>query len=97
MSTNGGVLFGFIILAACGFSSANYSIKAAKVDGGDKEVVFLVNEDTGKDIYWIDSFVDDIDADNPKVVRALKKVEKDFNDEYSKYLAKKNLGSGRAE
>lgn len=78
------------VSAFCNFSSADYSMRAANVDGGDKDVLFLLNEDSGKDLYWVDSFVDDSDAQNPRIIRALKKVEKDFNEEYDKYLSRKS-------
>lgn len=68
---------------------ALYSMEKANVDGNGKEVMFILNQDTGKDIYYVDSFVDDTDPEHPKTVRGLVKVEKNFNDEYKEYLEKK--------
>lgn len=69
---------------------ADFALEKAQVDGDGKEVMFVLNKSTGKDLYYVDSFVDDTDPQNPQVVRGLKKVEKNFSEEYEAYLKKKS-------
>ncbi len=65
-----------------------FHLEKAAVDGAGKEVMFLLDRNTGYS-YWCDSFVDDSDPKNPKIVRAWRKVEKDYNSEKEGYDAKK--------
>ncbi|MDR0647017.1 MAG: hypothetical protein LBF43_01100 [Puniceicoccales bacterium] len=83
-------VFGVAVVAL--FSAqlqAEFAFGKAKVDNDGKEVVFVLNTGNGKDLYYVESFVDDTDPQNPQVVRGLKKVEKNFSEQYEAYLKKK--------
>ncbi|MDR1255122.1 MAG: hypothetical protein LBJ78_03840 [Puniceicoccales bacterium] len=69
---------------------AKFALKKAKVDNDDKEVMFVLNAGNGEDLYYVESFVDDTDPQNPQVVRGFKKVETNFSEAYEAYLKKKN-------
>jgi hypothetical protein len=69
---------------------AEFALEKAKVDGDGKEVMFVLNTSNGKDLYYVESFVDDTDPQNPQVVRGFKKVEKNFSEQYEAYLKKKS-------
>ncbi|MDR1255123.1 MAG: hypothetical protein LBJ78_03845 [Puniceicoccales bacterium] len=84
-------VFGVAIVAL--FSArlqAEFVLGKAKVDNDGKEVLFVLNAGNGKDLYYVESFVDDTDPQNPQVVRGFKKVEKNFSEAYEAYLKKKS-------
>ncbi|MDR1666020.1 MAG: hypothetical protein LBR62_03195 [Puniceicoccales bacterium] len=57
-------------------------------DGSGKEIMFLVNGNTG-DCFWCDSFVDDTNPNDVLTVRAWRKIEKDLGSELESYRTKK--------
>jgi hypothetical protein len=84
-------IFGVAVVAL--FSArlqAEFALEKAKVDGDGKDVVFVLNTGNGKDLYYVESFVDDTDPQNPQVVRGFKKVEKNFSEVYEAFLKKKS-------
>ena len=90
-------VFGVTLVALfVGCARAEFTLGKANVDGDGKEVMFVLNTSNGKDLYYVKSFVDDTDPQNPKVVRAFDKVEKNFSEEYSAYLAKKKALNEKA-
>ncbi|MDR0647019.1 MAG: hypothetical protein LBF43_01110 [Puniceicoccales bacterium] len=72
---------------------AEFALGKAKVDNDGKEVMFVLNTGNGEDLYYVESFVDDTDPQNPQVVRGLKKVETNFSEAYAAYLEKKSAKS----
>jgi hypothetical protein len=84
-------IFGVTIVALLSARlQAEFALGKAKVDNDGKEVMFVLNTGNGKDLYYVESFVDDTDPQNPQVVRGFKKVEKNFSEAYETYLKKKN-------
>ncbi|MDR0755438.1 MAG: hypothetical protein LBE99_00790 [Puniceicoccales bacterium] len=83
--------FGGVVVAL--FSAqlqAKFALEKAKVEGDGKEVMFVLNTGNGEDLYYVESFVDDTDPQNPQVVRGFKKVETNFSEAYEAYLKKKS-------
>jgi hypothetical protein len=68
---------------------AEFALAKAKGDNDGKEVMFVLNTGNGEDLYYVESFVDDTDPQNPQVVRGFKKVETNFSEVYEAYLKKK--------
>ncbi|MDR2396952.1 MAG: hypothetical protein LBD69_03810 [Puniceicoccales bacterium] len=87
-------VFGMVVVAL--FSArlqGEFALEKAKVDGDSKEVMFILDAGSGEDLYYVESFVDDTDPQNPQMVRGFKKVEANFSEEYEAYLKKKSTKS----